>query len=92
MCELYVNSAIVHILIWILIVHISCQVCLVCTAAEFFLVTYGMQLHNQILVKATLVIMEEHVLLRALVSFALVLMTTPGKDVNNVCMFWHNIL
>ena len=84
MGELPVNSAIVTILIWILVMCTNCKTCLVCIATESLHVIYDMQQHNQILVRATLVIMEEHVFVRALASFALVLMTTLGKDVNNV--------
>ena len=36
--------------------------------------------------------MEEHVFLRALVSFALVQMNTLGIDVKNVRMFRYNYL
>ena len=62
-----------------------------CVATESDPCTFDVQLHKQILVKATHVKMEERVFVRPLVSFALVLMTTLEIDVNNVCRFRHNI-
>ena len=84
MYELPVNSAFLHIPIFILY-------CATIVAYSWYVLKrnlsfYGMQLHHQVPVRATRVKMEERVFLRALVSFALVQMNTPGKDVNNVCM------
>ena len=72
--------------------HSSCKIGLIFTRTESYLIIFGMQLHHQILVRASHVKMEERVFPRALISFAPVQLTTLGLHVNNVRMFRRNFL
>ena len=84
MHELPVNSVLLHIPILILYraTIVACSLYKLKLDPSFS----GMQLHHKVLVRAIRVKMEEHVFLRALASFALVQMNTPGIDVKNVRM------